>query len=149
MKITKIDLLFANPVEGGWRPQFCRIYTDEGIYGDGEVALSYGGARNAAFGILKDLAPEIIGMNPLEHEIIWQKLYTDSCFFARNGGPIIFAGISALDMALWDIKGKAYHAPLSELLGGKVRSSLKAYASQLQNGWAENRRPGRTPQDYA
>ena len=44
MKITKIDLLYCDPVEGGWRPSLCRIYTDEGIYGDGEVALSYGGA---------------------------------------------------------------------------------------------------------
>lgn len=57
MKIAKLDLLFAGQVEGEWRPQFCRIYTDEGIYGDGEVAFSYGGARNAVFGILKDLAP--------------------------------------------------------------------------------------------
>ena len=40
MKITKIDLLYCDPVEGGWRPSLCRIYTDEGIYGDGEVALS-------------------------------------------------------------------------------------------------------------
>ena len=45
----KIDLLYCDPVEGGWRPSLCRIYTDEGIYGDGEVALSYGGASQAAF----------------------------------------------------------------------------------------------------
>ena len=38
MKITKIDLLFSDPVEDGWRPMFCRIYTDAGIYGDGEVS---------------------------------------------------------------------------------------------------------------
>ena len=52
MKITKIDLLYCDPVEGGWRPSLCRIYTDEGIYGDGEVALSYGGASQAAFAML-------------------------------------------------------------------------------------------------
>lgn len=54
MKITKIDLLLCDPVEDGWRPPMCRVYTDEGIYGDGEAALSYGGARKAAYGMLED-----------------------------------------------------------------------------------------------
>ena len=64
MKITKIDLLYGDPVEDNWRPSFCRIYTDSGIYGDGEVALSYGGAKEAAFAEMKELAPMLIGMNP-------------------------------------------------------------------------------------
>ena len=42
MKIVKIDLLYSAPVEDGWRPSFCRIYTDTGLYGDGEVALPMG-----------------------------------------------------------------------------------------------------------
>ena len=134
MKITKIDLLYCDPVEGGWRPSLCRIYTDEGIYGDGEVALSYGGASQAAFAMLKDMANRLIGMNPLDHEVIWQKLY-QGCFWSYNGGPIVFGGISAFDIALWDIKGKVYGQPLYRLLGGKHRDTLKAYASQLQNGW--------------
>ncbi len=148
MKITKIDLLFCAPVEDGWRPSFCRIYTDEGIYGDGEIALSYGGVSRSAYSILIDLAELIVGMNPLDHEVIWQKLYR-KCFFALNGGPIIFGGISALDMALWDIKGKVCNLPLYRLLGGRHREHLRAYASQLQNGWGENRKPARTPKDYA
>lgn len=148
MKITKIDLLFSEPVEDGWRPLFCRIYTDEGIYGDGEVALSYGGTRNAAFGIMKDLAPMLIGMDPLDHEAIWQKMYRH-CFFALNGGPLTFGGISAFDIALWDIKGKAFGVPVYKLLGGKQRSKLRAYASQLQNDWGVDRTPARTPEDYA
>ncbi|MGM9638909.1 MAG: mandelate racemase/muconate lactonizing enzyme family protein [Butyricicoccaceae bacterium] len=148
MKITKIDLLFSTPVEDGWQPSFCRIYTDAGLYGDGEIALSYGGVSRAAFHILSDLAGLLIGMDPLAHEVIWQKLYR-KCFFALNGGPIIFGGISALDMALWDIKGKACGLPLYQLLGGKQRDSLRAYASQLQNGWPECRQPARTPEDYA
>lgn len=148
MKITKIDLLLSNPVEDGWTPPLCRVYTDEGIYGDGEVALSYGGAARAAFGMLQDLAGRLIGMNPLEHEVVWQTLY-QKCFWGRNGGPIVFGGISAFDIALWDIKGKAYGAPVYELLGGKHRNSLRAYASQLQNGWSGDRRPARKPEDYA
>ena len=148
MKITKIDLLFSHPVEDGWRPLFCRIYTDSGIYGDGEVALSYGDTLESAFGILKDLAPMLIGMDPLDHEVIWQKLYRH-CFFALNGGPITFGGMSAFDIALWDIKGKVYNQPLYKLLGGKQRHHLRAYASQLQNGWPEDRTSARTPEDYA
>ena len=148
MKITKIDLLYCDPVEGGWRPSLCRIYTDEGIYGDGEVALSYGGASQAAFAMLKDMANRLIGMNPLDHEVIWQKLY-QGCFWSYNGGPIVFGGISAFDIALWDIKGKVYGQPLYRLLGGKHRDTLKAYASQLQNGWGVGRKTARTPADYA
>ena len=148
MKITKIDLLLSAPVEDGWRPQFCRVYTDAGIYGDGEVALSYGDTVYAAFGILRDLAPMLIGMDPLDHEVIWQKLYRH-CFFALNGGPVTFGGISAFDIALWDIKGKAFGVPVYKLLGGKQRSELRCYASQLQNGWGEGRKPARTPEDYA
>lgn len=148
MKITKVDLIFCQPVEDGWRPSFCRIYTDEGIYGDGEVALPYGMAKEAAFNEMKDLAPMLIGMNPLEHEVIWQKLYRNS-FFGLNGGPVVFGAISAFDVALWDIKGKYYQAPLWELLGGKERSHLKAYASQLQMGWGVGRRHAASPADYA
>lgn len=148
MKITKIDILRSCPVEDGWRPLFCRIYTDEGIYGDGEAALSYDHITTAEFGMLQDLAPLLIGMNPMEHEVIWNKLY-HKCFFGLNSGPVVFAAISAFDIALWDIKGKKYQAPLHELLGGKLRNQLRAYASQLQNGFPENRRPCRTPEDYA
>lgn len=148
MKIVKIDLLHSDPVEDGWRPLFCRIYTDEGIYGDGEAALSYGGIDEAAFGMLKNMAPLLIGMDPLDHEVIWDKLY-HQCFWGLNGGPVVFAGISAFDMALWDIKGKKFQVPLYKLLGGKMRTKLRVYASQLQNGWSGSRRPGRTPEDYA
>lgn len=148
MKITKIDILRSCPVEDGWRPLFCRIYTDEGIYGDGEAALSYDHITTAEFGMLQDLAPLLIGMNPMEHEVIWNKLY-HKCFFGLNSGPVVFAAISAFDIALWDIKGKKYQAPLHELLGGKLRNQLRAYASQLQNGFPENRRPCRAPEDYA
>lgn len=62
-------------------------------------------------------------------EVVWQTLY-QKCFWDRNGGPIVFGGISAFDIALWDIKGKAYGAPVYELLGGKHRDSLRAYASR-------------------
>ena len=147
MKITKIDLLYSQPVEDGWRPVFCRVHTDEGIYGDGEVALSFDDITHAAFGMMQDMAKLLIGMNPLEHEVIWDKLYHKT-FFALNGGPVVFGAISAFDIACWDIKGKKYGAPLHELLGGKIRSKLRCYASQLQNGWPDARKPCAVPDDY-
>lgn len=128
-------------------PILCRVYTDEGIFGDGEAALGWGNVTNATFGMLKDLAPMLIGMDPMETEVIWNKLYR-TCFWGRNGGPIVFGAISAFDIALWDIKGKALNCPISELLGGKHRTNLRAYASQLQNGWGDGRTAAKTPEDY-
>ncbi len=150
MKISKIDVLQVQTQlkNGHWRPTVCRIYTDEGIYGDGEAALAYGEAQEAAFGIVQNFAKLIIGMNPLDHEIIWDKLYRNT-FWGQNGGPIVFSGISALDIALWDIKGKYYNAPVHQLLGGKRRSHLRTYASQIQGNWGPDIIPQRTPEDYA
>lgn len=150
MKITKVDVLHLKTglKNGHWRPIVCRIYTDEGIYGDGEAALAYGEAQFAAFGIVQNFAKLIIGMNPLDHEIIWDKLYR-STFWGQNGGPVIFAGISAIDIALWDIKGKYYKAPIYQLLGGKRREKLRTYASQLQFSWGSDVVPQLSPEDYA
>lgn len=150
MKITKIDVMLVdvepadNPI---WEPVVCRVYTDEGVYGDGEAALAYGRASRAAFGIIQDLAGLVIGMDSLEHEVIWEKLYKASAW-GQNGGPVIFAGISAIDMALWDIKGKYFGVPVYRLLGGKMRSRLRCYASQLQYGWGDERIPAYTTEDY-
>ena len=65
MKITKVDIFRWET--GINAPVGCRIYTDEGIYGDGEAALAYGKGSHAALGALQDLVPLIIGMDPLEN----------------------------------------------------------------------------------
>lgn len=134
MKITHVDVMQLKTKRESWRPIVCRIYTDEGIYGDGEAALAYGIAAPAAFGMVRDLATMIIGMDPLDNEVIWDKLYKET-FWGQNGGPVVFAGISALDIALWDIKGKAFKVPVYKLLGGKRNDNLRTYASQLTYGW--------------
>lgn len=150
MKITSVDIMRVdvkstdNP---GWKPVVCRVYTDEGIYGDGEAALAYGHASMGAFGMLQDVAKLIIGMNPLENEVIWEKLYK-STFWAQNGGPVVFSAISAIDIALWDIKGKYFKVPVYQLLGGKMRGRLRSYASQLQFGWGTVRTPALSVEDY-
>jgi galactonate dehydratase len=166
MKISKIDVMMLKPffqdrdntsVETknvDWanfhkrcRPIVCRIHTDDGIYGDGEAAMLYGVGALASFGMLKDLAAMILGMDPFDNEVIWDKLYKQT-YFAQNGGPIIYSAISAIDLALWDIKGKAFSVPVYKLLGGKKRSRLRCYASQLQFGWGPEPKPAYSTRDY-
>lgn len=145
MKIISVDVMALHPRNDPMpRPIVCRINTDEGIYGYGEAAIAYGKGAPAAFGMVKDLASLIIGMDPLDNEVIWDKLYKTT-FWGQNGGPIIFAGIAALDIALWDIKGKYFNVPVYKLLGGKKRDKLRTYASQLQFGWGPEMTPA-TPQ---
>jgi len=150
MKITSIDNIHT-PRSGTcqrWNPTFIRINTDEGISGFGEIGLAYSDAIDAAAGILKDFGSVIIGMDPMKTEQIWNTLLR-STFWGQGGGTVIFAGISAIDIALWDIKGKALNAPVYELLGGKTNESLRTYASQVQFDWAPESKNLIEPAEYA
>jgi L-alanine-DL-glutamate epimerase-like enolase superfamily enzyme len=152
MKIKSVDIMALHPREGAFfRPVICRVNTDDGLYGYGEAAISYGKGSPAAFGMVKDLAPMVIGMDPLDTEVIWDKLYrSNATFWGQNGGPIVFAGIAAIDVALWDIKGKYFNQPVYKLLGGKKRDKLRCYASQLQMGWNRYvQKPQTAAADYA
>lgn len=108
MKITSIDIFntkVKSPVPG-WAPVCVRVNTDEGICGWGETGIPVMSGRDATMTYIREMAPFIIGMDPMDHEVIWQKLY-HGCYWAYGGGPIAFGAISALDIAMWDIKGKA------------------------------------------
>ena len=128
MKITKVDVLHlkTNLKNGHWRPIVCRIYTDEGIYGDGEAGVAYGTGYTAAYGMIIDMAHHIIGMDPMNTELIWETILKGT-FWGQGGGVVVFSGMSALDIALWDIKGKALGVPIYQLLGGKARTAIPAY----------------------
>lgn len=153
MKITKVDVfrLTTSNIKMN-SPIGCRIYTDTGLCGDGEAGMAYGTGGSGAFGMVCDLAEHIIGMDPLCIEPIWEKLYKKT-FWGQNGGPVVFSGIAAIDVALWDIKGKYFHVPCHVLLGGKMRDKLRTYASQLQFGWGQTGVSEHvwavTPEDYA
>ena len=138
MKIISVDIIdVANDFRSAtskWRPVVVRINTDEGISGFGEVGLAYGVGASAGFGMAKDLAEIIIGMDPMGNEAIWDKMQRKT-FWGQGGGTIFSAGMSGIDIALWDIKGKVFNAPLYQLLGGKTRDKIRTYASQLQFGW--------------
>ena len=149
MKITKVDVFMLDAGSQRWqrKPIVCRIYTDEGIYGDGEAGIAFGIGSTAAFGMVKDLAGLIVGMDPMNIEVIWNKMFKSS-FWGMGGGAIVFAGISAIDIALWDIKGKALNVPCYQLMGGKFRSQMRSYASQLQFGWCDKIGPYGKPEEY-
>ena len=102
-----------------------KITTDEGIYGWGE---GYGPAELIRQGIAL-LEPILIGSNPLENESLWFDMYRKTLDFARRS--VLFAAISAIDIALWDIKGKALNLPISILLGGQHRKRVVPYATGL------------------
>ena len=102
-----------------------KITTSDGQYGWGE---GYGPANVLEAGI-NLLKPMVIGKNPLENEVIWSDMYRKTLDFARRG--ILVASLSAIDVALWDLKGKILGLPVSVLLGGAQRSQVRPYATGL------------------
>src|SRR5205085_6809891 len=130
MKLTSAEIYIARI--DGRHPVIVRLHTDEGVSGLGEAALAYGVGETAAAGMIQDLFEHVVrGRDPFRIEALWSEMY-DHTFWAKGGGPIVFAGISAIEQALWDIKGRALALPVYELLGGKCRDEVRAYA----NGWS-------------
>ena len=150
MKITSVDvfLLKCKKENWPWHPVVARVNTDEGISGYGEAGVAYGSAGNGALGQVQDFAKLVIGWDPMKIEAIWDHLYRDT-FWGQGGGTVIFSAISAIDIALWDIKGKALNVPVYQLLGGKTHSKLRAYASQIQFGWDRQDHLLGKPAEYA
>lgn len=121
MKITEVKVIVCSP---GRNFVTVKIVTDEGVYGIGDGTVN--GRELAVVSYLKDhVAPLLIGRDPAQIEDIWQYLYRGA-YWRR--GPITMAAISAVDMALWDIKGKAANMPLYQLLGGASREKVMVYS---------------------
>jgi len=122
-----------------WNPVLIRINTDEGISGLGEVGLAYGAGHSGGAGFVKNLAERyLIGADPLKTEALWDRMFRDT-FWGQGGGPVVFGAMSAIDIACWDIRGKALNVPVYQLLGGKTNESLRTYASQIQFGWGPDK----------
>lgn len=100
-----------------------KITSSSGEIGWGE---GYGPAEIVASGI-KYLAPIVLNNSPLENELIWSKMYRVSLDFARRG--VLMASVSAIDIAVWDLKGKILGCPVSVLLGGVQRKEIMPYAT--------------------
>ncbi len=135
MKIVKLETLLANC--GLRNYLFVRLTTDTGLTGIGEATLEW--QELTVQTLVHEWAEErILGICPFDIEQVFGNLIRDQ----YQGGPTVMTVISALEIACWDIIGKACGQPLYRLLGGRARDSLPAYA----NGWYGG---ARTPQDYA
>jgi galactonate dehydratase len=135
VKITAIDTFIAGNPWKNWL--FARVSTDEGLHGVGEGTLNYFGRTVEA--AIHELSPLILGMDPFQVEMISQKLIRD---VYSEGAQIHMCAVSAIEIALWDIIGKATNQPIYNLWGGRCHEKLRAYA----NGWY---RGPRTPESFA
>ena len=135
MRITAIDTFIAGNPWKNWL--FVKVSTDEGIHGVGEGTLNaFGKTVEAA---VHELKPLILGMDPFQIETLSQRMIRDVYSY---GAQIHMCAVAAVEMACWDIVGKACNQPVYNLWGGRCQEKLRAYA----NGWY---RGPRTPQDFA
>jgi len=102
-----------------------KITADDGIYGWGE---GYGPANLIKAGV-DFFSPILLNEDPLHSERLWQNMFRRSLDYARKG--ILLSALSAIDVALWDLKGKLLNLPVSVLLGGRKREYVKPYASGM------------------
>ncbi len=101
------------------------IETDAGVIGWGEC---YGPARMTA-AVVDSVAPWLIGEDPLRTDVLWQMVYSRLRDHGQKG--VVIQGLSGIDIALWDIKGKHFGVPVHRLLGGAQRTEVQAYATGL------------------
>src|SRR5271156_5222574 len=118
LRITKLETIFVKP-----RWLFLKVHTNAGIVGLGEPVVE-GRAATVATAV-KELEPYLVGKDPRQVVHHWQAIYRHAFY---RGGPIMTSALSGIDMALWDIKGKALGVPVYELLGGPTRDRVRVYA---------------------
>ena len=122
MRITAIK---AYPAWVGIRNQLLvKVETDDGVHGWGESGLS--GREKAVMGALEHYAQFLVGRDPMRPGALWQEMYRSQYF---EGGRVLTAAISAIDIALHDIRGKALGVPVHQLLGGKHRDRVPTFAT--------------------
>lgn len=136
MKITKIRTFICHAYRTNW--VFVRVETDiDGLYGVGEATLEY--KEQTVAKACEELEREFLGHDPHKIEAFSHLAYRNGYW---RGGPVLMSAISAIEMALWDIKGKDLDVPVYQLLGGKIRESVPCYA----NGWFAS---AKTPDEFA
>lgn len=141
MKITKVEaipvrqkgeiLMINDSSQDGI---IIKVYTDEGIVGYGEVDSAPWVVKAiiespASHRMAQGLHNAVVGKDPFEVEKIWNDMYTTSIFYGQHGAAI--HAMSGIDIAIWDIIGKAAGQPIWKLLGGKYRDKVRCYASTL------------------
>src|SRR6267378_828761 len=119
LKITKLETFIDR---NSW--VFVKISTDAGIVGWGEMLKDKSKACAAE---AQEMAKYLVGQDPRPTTHHWQAIYRHGFY---RGGPVLTAVLSGIDMALWDIKGKALGLPVHELLGGPTRQKIRGYGSR-------------------
>ncbi len=134
MRIVEIETYIAGNPWKNWL--FTRVLTDEGIYGVGEGTLNcFARTVEAA---IHELKPLVLDLDPFQIELLYQRLVRD---VYSEGGQIHMCAVAAIEIACWDIIGKATGQPIYKLMGGRCHEKLRAYA----NGWY---RGPRTPENF-
>lgn len=135
MKVTGIKTFICHAYRTNW--VFVKVMTDSGIYGVGEATLEY--REPTVVEAIKELERYLVGKDPHNIESFWHTTCRDAYW---RGGVVLMSALAGVEMALWDIKGKDLGVPVYQLLGGKVRESVKCYA----NGWFAG---AKTPDEFA
>ena len=135
MKVTAIKTFICNAFRTNF--VFVKVETDSGLHGWGEATLEYKELTIQA--AIHDLESYLIGKDPHNIEAFRHDCYRDAYW---RGGPVLMSALAGVEMALWDIKGKALGVPCYQLLGGKVRDAVPIYV----NGWFS---PAKTPDEFA
>lgn len=134
MKIVDIKPFVVDCFRTNW--VFVKVYTDEGVEGVGEGTLEY--KEKAFLGALEHIREYLLGKDPMQIEQHFHNIYRDAYW---RGGPVLMSALSAVEMALWDIKGKALGVPVYQLLGGKCHDKVRIYV----NGWFSG---AREPEEF-
>ena len=141
MQVTHVETLLLDNIEpyrGGRKWLFLRLFTDEGIVGLGERPTGHLVNLKSQIALLHDLCERfVVGESPFDIENLWQRMYASNHDY-RHPGMDSTPAISAIEMALWDIVGKAVNQPIYNLLGGKCHQRLRAYAYMPAEGIWEN-----------
>jgi galactonate dehydratase len=126
MKITGVTPWLIQSSSSYWGEfLFVEVSTDEGITGWGEITTTTKLANRALRAMLQQIGAIVIGENPAHIERLWHKLFRSFTYMGSRGAAV--ECVSAIDIALWDIRGKALGQPIYELLGGAVRDEIALY----------------------
>ena len=130
VKVEPIPVAYPEPNDFNAERYLClvKITTDDGIVGWGESITQFKEANGATAALINGLAEFVIGKDPLDNGAIWRAIKERYWWYGYRGGLASYA-LSAIDIALWDIKGKALNASLLQLLGGAVHERLPVIAS--------------------
>src|SRR4051795_5450801 len=120
MKI--VDILTYGVNLGNGNHVFVKVLSDEHIYGIGEAYRV--GPDAATIAVIEDFKGWLIGQDPFRIEHLWRLMYNGSRF---PGGSIGYAALSGIEIALWDLKGRALGRPVYELLGARCRDRIRVY----------------------